>query len=352
MKVGIVSSVTINHATPAVFYSHTPTRKNYYDIAEQLANSDFDYFGGGFWNADSDSDVEPTAIANGFTITENLAALQAVSAGSRVIAFDSAQDAGGRTGALYYDMDRGYVNGMSLADFTEEGIRLLDNPNGFFMMVEGGKIDWACHANDARAALEDTIAFDDAVKKAVDFYNAHPDETLIVITADHECGGQTIGFAGTGYATFFEVLANQTMSYEYFNATVLAEYKSTHTPAPADIDADMWNIISANFGLNSADLDAYQLERLEAAFDKTMTGDSSNTNEEDSLLYGYYEPLTVTLTHILNQEAGIAWTSYSHTGVPVPVLAMGKYDNLFDGFYDNTDVALKIAQAMGVDLDN
>ena len=72
-----------------------------------------------------------------------------------------------------------------------------------------------------------------------------------------------------------------------------------------------------------------------------MTGESVNSSEEDSLLYDYYEPLTVTLTHILNQKAGIAWTSYSHTGVPVPVLAMGNSSALFNGFYDNTDVAKK-----------
>jgi alkaline phosphatase len=74
------------------------------------------------------------------------------------------------------------------------------------------------------------------------------------------------------------------------------------------------------------------------------------TAEEDWLLYGYYEPLTVTLTHILNERAGIAWTSYSHTGVPVPVLALGKNAYLFDGFYDNTDIAKKIADAVGVSL--
>jgi alkaline phosphatase len=364
MKIGIVTSVTINHATPAVFYSHTPTRKNYHDIAMQLANSSFDYFAGGYWNNSGEDGVgmaEETAVNNGFVITHNLADLKDQTPGTRVIAFDTAQDAGGHTGALYYDMDRAAVNGMSLADFTEEGIRLLDNDDaGFFMMVEGGKIDWACHANDARAAIEDTIAFDNAIKKAVEFYNAHPDETLIVVTADHECGGQTIGFAGTGYDTFFEVLTRQPISYEHFDATVLAQYKADNATPPADIDDAMWQIIFDNFGLDGKglsgsmddDLDAYQLEILEAAFDKTMSGTSVNLPEEDSLLYGYYEPLTVTLTHILNQEAGIGWTSYSHTGVPVPVLAKGKYAQLFDGFYDNTDVALKIAQAMGVDLDN
>lgn len=361
MKVGIVSSVTINHATPAVFYSHTPTRKNYQEIAQALADSDFDYFGGGYWNSTGNDSVEPAATDNGFVITDDLAALQAQAPGTRVIARDALQQnpAKPRTGALLYEIDRP-ADGISLSRFTEEGIRLLDNENGFFMMVEGGKIDWACHANDARAAIEDTIAFDDAIKKAVDFYHAHPDETLIVVTADHECGGQTIGFAGTGYDTFFEVLANQTMSFEAFNATVLAEYQATHNPAPADIDVRMWQIIFDNFGLDGAglsageedDLSAFQIQQLEAAFDKTMSATSVNLPEEDKLLYGYYEPLTVTLTHLLNQEAGIGWTSYSHTGVPVPVLAMGKYAQLFDGFYDNTDVALKIARAMGFHLDN
>ncbi|MCG8550525.1 MAG: alkaline phosphatase, partial [Desulfobacterales bacterium] len=258
MKVGIISSVTINHATPAVFYSHTATRKNYHDIATQLANSSFDYFGGGYWNnsgEDGTGMAEETAAANGFVITHNLTDLQAQANGSRVIAFDSAQDAGGHTGALYYDMDRAAVNGMSLADFTAEGIRILDNDNkGFFMMVEGGKIDWACHANDARAAIEDTIAFDDAIKEAIQFYNNHPNETLIVVTGDHECGGMSLGFANTGYKTAFEILANQTVSYEYFNKTVLADYKATHTPAPAAIDADMWQIVYDNFGLDGNSL--------------------------------------------------------------------------------------------------
>ncbi|MCG8550431.1 MAG: alkaline phosphatase, partial [Desulfobacterales bacterium] len=93
-------------------------------------------------------------------------------------------------------------------------------------------------------------------------------------------------------------------------------------------------------------------EKLEGAFEKSMSGTSNNTSEEDKLLYGYYEPFTVTLTHILNNRAGIAFTSYSHTGVPVMVLAKGKNDSIFDGFYDNTDIAKKIAQIMRVDLNN
>lgn len=350
MKVGIVSSVTINHATPAVFYSHTPTRNNYQIIADQLANSDFDYFAGGHWNKGGNDSADEIAKDNGFVIAEDLATLQAQAPGTRVIARDALQDAGGNTGALWYELDRP-SNAMSLADFTSEGIRLMDGDDGFFMMVEGGKIDWACHANDARAAIDDTIAFDDAIAKAVEFYNAHPNDTLIVVTADHECGGQTIGFAGTGYNTFFEVLQNQTMSFEKFDATVLNPYRISHE-GTADMDADIKAAILTNFGIDCDNASNYEKEMLEAAFDKFMTGTSSNSSEEDGLLYSYYNAMSVTLTHILNHRAGIAWTSYSHTGVPVPVLAMGKNAQVFDGFYDNTDVAKRIAQVMQVNLGN
>ena len=358
MKVGIVSSVSIDHATPAVFYAHQPSRSNYHEIAMELANSNFDYFGGGGFHDDETGagNAIETARAKGFTYVTTRESLAAVTPGTRTLATNHTLMDGA---ALAYELDRPESH-LSLAEFTSEGIRLLDNDNGFFMMVEGGKIDWACHANDARAAIDDTVAFDNAVRAAVDFYMLHPDETLIVVTADHECGGQTIGFAGTAYDTFFEVLAKQQYSYEVFDEYFLAPYKTAHDPAPADMDADMWSMILNIFGLDGAgltideadDLTDYQKEKLEAAFDKTMSGDSLNSAEEDSLLYGSYEPLTVTLTHILNQRAGIAWTSYSHTGVPVPVLAMGNGANLFEGFYDNTDVAKKMAEAMGMPLIN
>lgn len=82
-----------------------------------------------------------------------------------------------------------------LADYVDKGIEMLDGDQGFFMMVEGGKIDWACHANDAGSTIHDTAAMSKAVDRAIEFYNAHPDETLIVVTGDHETGGLTIGFA-------------------------------------------------------------------------------------------------------------------------------------------------------------
>ena len=356
MKVGIVSSVSIDHATPAVFYSNVDTRKMQYTIGHQLVQSNFDYFAGGSFRypdygtkqagyGETDmGNVIDAAVTAGWTLTYNVPELEATIPGQKVIATTSLAG----SAAMPYALDRPADN-VTLKKFTEEGIRLLDNPNGFFMMVEGGKIDWACHANDARSAIDDTLAFDEAIKVAYDFYLAHPNDTLIVVTGDHECGGMTIGFAGTGYATAFEKIENQSVSYEAFAADLQA-YAAGHTPIPLDMDFDIINLINDRFGLNYNELNDFQKDQLENAFDKTFKDETVNRPEEDNLLYGYYDPLTVTVTHLLNQEAGIAWTSYSHTGVPVPVLAVGSKSNLFHGFYDNTDIAKNIANAMGVSL--
>ena len=99
----------------------------------------------------------------------------------------------------------------------KKGIDVLDNEEGFFMMVEGGKIDWSGHANDARSNIGDVIALDEAVQVAIDFANKHPEETLIIVTGDHETGGMTIGQATTGYNTAFHILQNQNMSYVEFD---------------------------------------------------------------------------------------------------------------------------------------
>jgi alkaline phosphatase len=80
-----------------------------------------------------------------------------------------------------------------------------------------------------------------------------------------------------------------------------------------------------------------------------MKGDTEKSkNYETYLLYGGYDPLAVTLTHILDQKAGLAWTSYKHTGVPVTTSAIGVAARDFNGYYDNTDVAKKLMKAMGI----
>ena len=128
------------------------------------------------------------------------------------------------------------------------------------------------------------------------------------------------------------------MSYEYFDKFILAPYKETHA-AGGSLN-DLMPAISENFGLT--DLSDYEREQLETAFAQSMGEKAVASDEQSYLLYGSYEPLTVTLTHILNQKAGLAWTSYSHTGVPVQTFAMGAGSEAFNGYYDNTDIFKKV----------
>ena len=360
MKIGIISSVTINHATPAAFYAHTPSRNEYYDIALQMANSGFDYFAGGTIGSHTGSDGSQESAfdvltKNGYTVVDTVEAIRGLdsSAGKVYAVAPTLQD----SGAMAYTLDSD-PDDISLAEFVEKGIEVLDNDNGFFMMCESGKVDWACHANDALSAITDVIGFEAAIQKAVDFAALHPDETLIVVTGDHETGGMAIGYATTGYDTAFSILAEQKMSYVEFDS-LISDMKKENENLKLD---DVLPVIKESFGLVApGDPDAanlknealllsdYELDKLKSGFEESMkSGDDRSKGIEAALLYGGYEPLSVSLTHIINNKAGIGWTSYAHTGTPVPVFSMGAGSELFGGSYDNTDIFNKLMEALGL----
>ena len=351
-KVGVVTSVSLDHATPAGYYAKEVSRGNYYDIGIQLAKSNFDYFGGGGFvqptgkNKDQ-KDIYEVIKENGYTLALNNDDFKKLKNGEKSVAIN-AQLADGSS--MNYEVDR-KKEILSLADFTQKGIEVLDNKNGFFLTVEGGKIDWACHANDALSSILDTIAFDDSVKVAIEFMKKNPKDTLIIVTGDHETGGMSIGFAGTQYSTFFNKLKGQKISYVGFD-TLLATMKKEGTLNKFE---DILPIIKENFGLTTDDsksdlfLNEYELNSLKEAFKLTaMNATERPKNDMIYLQYGGYEPLTIELTHIINKKAGIAWTSYSHTAVPVPTYASGSGSDLFNGYYDNTDIFFKLKSIMGV----
>ena len=227
----------------------------------------------------------------------------------------------------------------------------LDNETGFFMMCEGGKIDWACHANDAGATVTDTLALADAVQVAVDFAREHPAETLIVVTGDHETGGLTIGYAGTDYDTYLDTLSNQKISYAQFDEQYVAGYKENQTPFE-DAMKDVEELFGLKLTGEEGDrlvLTEYETERLKAAYELVL-GDAAadSYTQEQSLLYGGYNPFSVTVTHILNNKSGVDFTSYSHTGLPVAVFAQGAGEDAFTGYYDNTEIYNKLAALVDV----
>ena len=351
MKVGVISSVNLNHATPAAFYAHQASRNDYYEIGLELIESGFEYFSGGALlkptGSDGDQkDLYALAEEAGYTVVKAQAEAQKVTEGPVIIVDEHLADGD----AMAYELDR--TDDMwSLADHVEKGIQVLDNDKGFFMMCEGGKIDWACHANDAASAIQDTKALADAVQVAIDFAKEHPDETLILVTGDHETGGLTIGFAGTDYDTYLDLLKNQKISYAKFDSDYVAAYKENKTSFE-----DVMQDVEKLFGLKTQGkegdklvLTDYELSQLKAAYEKSVSGTAASEYEqEEYVLYGTYEPLSVTLTHIINNKSGVSFTSYSHTGLPVAVLAQGVNAEVFNGYYDNTDIFNKLADMLAV----
>ena len=353
MKVGVISSVNLNHATPAAFYAHQASRNDYYDIGLELVESGFEYFAGGGLlkptGAEGDQeDLYALAEKAGYDVVKTQAEAEKVTADNgKVILIDEHLADGD---AMAYELDR--TDDMwSLADYVEKGIEVLDNDKGFFLMCEGGKIDWACHANDAASSIHATQALADAVQEAIDFAAEHPDETLILVTGDHETGGLTIGFAGTDYDTYLSQLESQKISFAKFDSDYVSSYKTNKTSFEAVLTD-----IEKLFGLKTKGeegdrlvLTDYELGLLKTAYEKSINGTATGMAEqEEYVAYGTYEPLTVTITHILNNKSGVSFTSYSHTGLPVAVFADGVNADQFQGYYDNTDIFNKLAQMLAV----
>ena len=352
MKVGVISSVNLNHATPAAFYAHQASRNDYYDIGLELVESGFEYFAGGGLlkpnGANGDQKSLYTLAKNaGYEVIRTQAAAERVENGDKVILIDEHLADGD---AMAYELDR--TDDMwSLADYVEKGIEVLDNDKGFFLMCEGGKIDWACHANDAASTIHDTLALADAVQVAIDFAEEHPDETLILVTGDHETGGLTIGFAGTDYDTYLTLLDSQKISFAKYDSDYVSAYKENKTSFE-DVLADVEKLFGLKTEGEEGDklvLTAYELEQLKTAYEKSINGTETGEDAQlEYVMYGTYEPLTVTITHILNNKSGVSFTSYSHTGLPVAVFADGVNAEQFKGYFDNTDIYNKLADMLGV----
>lgn len=182
-KTGLVTTTYISHATPACFGAHENNRSNYAEIVNDYLNQTRPnvLFGGGA------NGITPSmAVAAGYTVVTNRASLYSLDTNS--VSFVS-----GQFGSTYlpYEYD-GLGNLPHLSEMTDVALDILDNePNGFFLMVEGGLIDQAGHSNDIQRNVFETIEFANSVQKAI-VWSTGRNDTLIVVTADHETGGLTV----------------------------------------------------------------------------------------------------------------------------------------------------------------
>lgn len=297
MAVGVTTTVTTYHATPAAFYAHVHDRNDWRTIQAQRKASGYDFILG----------------APDF-------------------------------GELPYRLDR-KEGQLSQADIVKMAIDSLMkvNPKGFFLMSEGGMIDYACHSNDAAAMIGETLDFDDAIKVAHDFYLQHPDETLIVVTADHETGGLVLT---RGY---YETHPG---NLQYQKMTIKRLGREMNKMRKAMGDQFSWKsvqeFLKENFGLGGAlPFRKGQEERLKKAFENTEKG----IGKGEKTLYQEDSEFCVCVRTIMQEMAHVTFAHTCHSAGYVPCYAIGVGAEQFSGRIDNTDIPKKITKIAGLPLE-
>lgn len=315
---GVVVTTRITHATPAAFSSHVPRRANEDDIAAQQIEQGMKviFGGGGMYFTPKEAGGKRTdgrnllteSKAKGYTVVQDLASFRAATKAPLMAVF--APD------HMNFEIDRDPNVQPSLAEMTKKALELVKNsPKGFLIMVEGSRIDHAAHANDLGGHVHDILAYDDAVRVALDFAKADGN-TLVISVADHETGGLTVGRDGV-YNWKPENLMKVKASFEVL------------IPALQAANADMKEILKDKAGID--DLTDAELALLQ----KDLTNNSQ---------------FSFTVAGIISKRSGIAWTTGGHTAVDVNVVAYGRGSELLRGNHENTNVGNVIAQVMGFDL--
>ena len=341
-RVGVSSSVTIDHATPASFYAHEGDRGSSYNIGLDLIKANFDFYAGSDFDdptnrkesrkdGKSYESLYDLTQKAGYTLARGYKDYQKkAKKAEKMILFQKEEASQKDRSSIPYAIDR-KKGDMTLAEITRAGINFLskEDSKGFFLMVEGGKIDWACHANDAATTFHEVIDFNEAIKVAYEFYEQHPDETLIVVTADHETGGMILG--NGAYALNLQALKGQKVSEGEFTS-VLNDMRRKYKNQVS------WEVIQAvlkdYFGFwDTVKLNKRHEDQLKAIYEKSF---SNQPVDLEKNLYQQNEPLAM-----------VSWASGSHSAGYVPVFAIGAGAEAFNGQIDNTEIPIKIAEAAG-----
>ncbi len=344
--VGIVTSVAPDDATPGAFYAHVPNRKDFYTIGRQAAESGYEFIAGAGLRGVTDKKGNPTDLldvmkANDVRVVYGPEELKTVGT-ERVMLVNNHGTPDYNIG---YTIDS-VAGGLTLPMMTEACLdRLMKtSPDRFFMMVEGGNIDHALHANDGGTVIVEIFNFNEALKVAFDFYLAHPDETLIVVTADHDTGGMVLCHPkGKKYVSHVEYFKKQRMSKEAFSEYCKSLIKSDRDYTWADMKA----FLEKNTGLFSLiPVDDDDETSLRESFEESF---EQHRDSDQKTLYASFNAFAAKVYKLINDAAGIKYTTLSHSGNPVPVFAVGAGSDLFKSYNDNSNLPRLILEAAGKD---
>jgi len=349
MKVGITTSVSIDHATPASFYANQPDRDMYYEIANDIVKSNFDFFGGsGFLKPEENHKKEkvtpiiPILQKKGYTVARGFDEYNKMKGnGNKIILTNPEKE---DATSLKYALDQ-KDGDLTLQQITKAAIESLnkDNSKGFFLMVEGGKIDWACHANDGATAVKEVLDFNLAVKEAFAFYQQHPEETLIIVTADHETGGMTLGTGSSKLS--FKNLALQKTSQSELSAKISA----LRTSSPNASWENVKTLLSDQLGLWSAIQVSKEDEKL--LHDTYLKSFVNHESEQSKSLYATDDKLATLAVKALNKASTLGWGSGNHSASYIPIFAIGAGSEKFTHKMENVDIPKKVADLLGGQLD-
>ncbi len=315
MRSGVATSVSIDHATPAAFFGHQPDRGMYHEIGMDAPETGLDlYAGAGFLKPAAPADaadqrsVYDALTDAGYSIARGDGKLK----GKRAVLV---QDTAADPSKLPLAIDR-QPGDLTLPAITRRSIDFLMRDggarNGFFLMVEGGQIDWAAHDNDAASLVQEVKDFDDAIHVAVEFYLRHPEETLIVITADHETGGLALGRGNLGYDTYFGLLSAQKCSRGALKHAIGQTADWASAKALLSEKMGFGSLVSLSEA-DWADLEKAYGERPSRCADRAVD--------------------------LLARYSGAGWTTGSHSATYVPVFALGVGSEQFRGRQDNTQIS-------------
>ncbi len=327
-NIGIVSSVGINDATPGAHYGNRATRSDRAGVLADLLASNYNFFGISFYLKPAPefkpADLRKALKRSGYNVA-SVKNFKALKPGRNVI-FGKSE---------YSGKDAPEIR---LADVTAKAAELLSaDGKSFFLMVEGGAIDHCNHRNDSAWAIREMIEFDAAVGEALKFAEKHPEETLIVITADHDTGGTMIKDLSKTKKDFH---LGQKKSFGELTDMVV-KMKKAKTPA-----ADMIRAVTDAVGI--VNLSPEEGARIEAACQQFISGKKTKTDKfTASMGYGKYNPLVIEALRIRDNRNGFTYTSFGHTPAKVITFVKGAGMENFSAPQENSDIPHRIAAAAG-----
>ena len=345
-KVGLVTNVGINHATPSCFYGHTSDRFGFPKLVDDYIASDVAFVAGStimdMKSGPQDPKYKPVTTAElaervrkaGIELTLDVEQA-AKTTGKRVALVANDKE----NTHVPYVIDRKGDEVHTLLNHSKAAIEYLtrEAKDGFFLMIEGGKLDYAAHEQDAVTTFHEVNELANCVELALEFAKQHPNETLIVVTSDHETGGMSLGW--DHYEIRMNVLAAQKTSALQITKT----FQQMREDGIRDW-ASYKKVLGDYLGLWSA-------VPVTAEEEKLLHHDFSEIfMKYGPMVDGLYNKNEVVVYHalrILNKHASLDWTSLYHTGMYTPLFVKGLGEELFLDCRDQTDIPKTIATLMG-----